>query len=75
MVQYSFTSTETRRLVRTDSPVAATSTLTQLLNYGVRVACNTVLVNMIVCVGYRYEDMVIHTLLSRPLLTDPQGFS
>ena len=30
MVQYSFTSTETRRLVRT-----ATSTLTQLLNYDV----------------------------------------
>ena len=33
MVQYSFTSMETRRLVRTDSPGTATSTLTQLLNY------------------------------------------
>ena len=34
MVQYSFTSTETRRLVRTDSPGGPrTSTLTQLLNY------------------------------------------
>ena len=43
MVQYSFTSTETRRLVRTDSPGRpprlshSSSTLTQLLNY-VRVA-------------------------------------
>ena len=34
MVQYSFTSTETRRLRRTDIPAGtATSTLTQLLNY------------------------------------------
>ena len=34
MVQYSFTSTETRRLVRDGQPRTATSTLTQLLNYG-----------------------------------------
>ena len=33
MAQYSFTSTETRRLVRTDSPRTATSTVIQLLNY------------------------------------------
>ena len=58
MVQYCFKSTETRRLVRTDSPRTATSTLTQLLNSGKRCWECGIIIIIIIIIMYIYHALI-----------------